>query len=413
MEALGARWVMPLALLVAVGGPGRARARPVSFGDARVRAEHLSPDVRVAERRVAVSRAQVDVAGTLANPTLSVQSAARTAHLGTSISIPLPLFGQRGTTIAAARADANVSAHEASLTQSEARSRATLAWIDLWEAQEQARLLGLAMADAEHLAAIASERFDAGSGPRVDAVRTRAGRARAQADLASAQAGTHAAAVRLCPWLDEEPTGELSAEGAIGYPRQLPALPVLMQWQAEHPALRRDGAQISAAEARVRAEQRLRWPIVNVDIGVNQFDPTLSGPDFIGGLSFELPLLSQRAGAIGRARSERTLASAVANADLLELRAELEAAYEEAQGAAAQLQALHTDVVPALLEARQMTEESYRSGRVDLLRLLETQRALLESQIAEVAALAAFGRALAALERATGRRLDIGVADAR
>jgi outer membrane protein TolC len=97
----------------------------------------------------------------------------------------------------------------------------------------------------------------------------------------------------------------------------------------------------------------------------------------------------------------------------LHLRALLEAAYREAEGASAQLQALRSDVVPALLEARQMTEESYRSGRVDLIRLLETQRALLESQVAEVAALAAWGRALAELERASGRRLDAGVADAR
>ena len=95
------------------------------------------------------------------------------------------------------------------------------------------------------------------------------------------------------------------------------------------------------------------------------------------------------------------------------MRADLEAAYREAEGARAQLLALHRDVVPALLEARQMTEESYRSGRVDLIRLLETQRALLESQIAEIDANASFGRALADLERAAGVRIDAGANHAR
>jgi cobalt-zinc-cadmium efflux system outer membrane protein len=413
MKALCARWVLLLVGLLWLGEPARVQAKPVRFGDARALAERFAPDVRVAERRVDVSRTQVDVAGTLANPTFSVQSATRTAHLGTAVSVPLPLFGQRGTAIDAARAEVDVSGHEAGVAQGEARFSATLAWIDLWEAQERARLLAIASEDAERLLAIASERFDAGSGPRVDVVRTRAGRAHAQADVASAQASVLAAAVRLSPWLGENQQSALSAEGAIGYPAELPALPALQQQQAEHPALRRDRAQMSAAEARVRAEQRLRWPIVNAQLGVNQLDPTVPGADFIGGLSFELPLLSQRGGTIARARSEGVLAAAAADADLLHLRADLEAAYREAQGAAAQLQALHADVVPALLEARQMTEESYRSGRVDLIRLLETQRALLESQIAEVAAVAAWGRALADLERATGTRLDQRVADAR
>ena len=40
---------------------------------------------------------------------------------------------------------------------------------------------------------------------------------------------------------------------------------------------------------------------------------------------------------------------------------------------------LATDVLPALTEVRRMTEEGYRDGRIDLLRLLDAQRVLLES----------------------------------
>jgi outer membrane protein TolC len=53
-------------------------------------------------------------------------------------------------------------------------------------------------------------------------------------------------------------------------------------------------------------------------------------------------------------------------------------------------------------EARAMTQDAYLAGRVDLLRLLEAQRALLEAQLAEVEATAAWGRALADVERAAG-----------
>jgi outer membrane protein TolC len=55
-----------------------------------------------------------------------------------------------------------------------------------------------------------------------------------------------------------------------------------------------------------------------------------------------------------------------------------------------------------------MTEEGYRDGRVDLLRLIDAQRARLESRVAEVEAEAAWERALAEVERAAGVRLDRG-----
>ena len=49
-----------------------------------------------------------------------------------------------------------------------------------------------------------------------------------------------------------------------------------------------------------------------------------------------------------------------------------------------------------------MNEEGYRDGRVDLLRLLDAQRARLETRIAVVEAEAAWQRALADVERAAG-----------
>jgi cobalt-zinc-cadmium efflux system outer membrane protein len=405
-----------LCALIWVSAPGLAWATPVRFTEARERAVRLAPLVQAAGKRIGIARAQVRVAGTLANPTLSVQSATRTVGLGTWVTVPLPLFGQRGTAVDAAEADVGVSARELSMAQNEARFFATVAWIELWAAQERAHLLDGAAADTEHLLAVTQERFDAGSVPRVDVVRARAGSARAKADLASAQASVRSAALRLTPFLGVEPSDdtELRAEGVIEYAAELPELPTLLRRQVEHPALRRDRAQISAADAHLRSEQRQRWPIVNVDIGANQFDQTdPGGPDVFGGLSFELPILNQRGGDIERAEAERALAESEAVGNSRLLRADLEAAYRDAQGALGQQEALHGDVVPALLEARKMTEEGYRSGRIDLLHLLDTQRALIESQLAEVDANAAFGRALAELERAAGVRLDAGGERAR
>jgi cobalt-zinc-cadmium efflux system outer membrane protein len=49
-----------------------------------------------------------------------------------------------------------------------------------------------------------------------------------------------------------------------------------------------------------------------------------------------------------------------------------------------------------------MTEGGYRDGRVDLLRVLDAQRAVLEARLAALEARATWQRALAELERAIG-----------
>ena len=67
---------------------------------------------------------------------------------------------------------------------------------------------------------------------------------------------------------------------------------------------------------------------------------------------------------------------------------------------------LREQVLPSIQEASQMTEEGYQSGRVDLIRVLEARRTLIESRIAETTASATLGRAWADLERALGADLE-------
>ena len=118
-----------------------------------------------------------------------------------------------------------------------------------------------------------------------------------------------AAAARLAIVMGTGDGGRAGRRRAAGARRHAvidwPRLDALL---AEHPALARDRAQVAAAAAHVRAERRLRWPIVNADVVVNIHDPTLPGTDVIGGVSFDAPVLSLRGGAIARARAEQALA---------------------------------------------------------------------------------------------------------
>jgi len=404
-----------VAVSASTAAPGRAHAaaaRPVTFAEARAAGEAAAPDVALAAGRDQIARAQVGVAGALANPTVGATTARETAKLGVSLSVPLPLFGQRETAVTAARGDADAAALDVEAARADGRFAASIAWLDLWEAQERARLLAEAASDAERVATIADEKFKAGTAPRVDVLRTAADRARARADAAFAAASVPAASARLAVTIGEVGSGPLGAEGGPGLGRAQLDPATLAQVLPAHPALRRDRARIEAAAAHVRAEQRLRWPIINGELAVNWHDPTLTGTDVIGGLSLEAPVLSLRGGAIARARAEQALAETSAALEARRLEADLADAYGRAEGAGARARSLATDVLPALEEVRRMTEEGYRDGRVDLLRLIDAQRARLESRIAEVEAEAAWERALAEVEHAVGVDLYRGGAHA-
>jgi outer membrane protein TolC len=183
---------------------------------------------------------------------------------------------------------------------------------------------------------------------------------------------------------------------------------------ARHPALERDRAQQGAATERVNLERRLRFPIVSAELIVNQWDPTLTDAqgvahtDVIGGAAFELPVLDQRGGSIARAERQAELADATTSLDAAHLRADLADAYHRTLAGAQRARQLGRYALPAMEEARAMTEESYRAGRADLVRVLEAHRAVLELRLAEREAIASWSRSFADLERALGDSLEQG-----
>src|SRR5262245_36121540 len=126
----------PLLALVVLQAP-----RPVSFAEARAAAERLAGEVVVSEHKVDVAHADVDVAGALANPAVSLLSSDTTFRLSAGISVPLPLFGQRAAAVRAAQADLEVARLDVQVVRNDARWSASVAWIDLWLAQQRARVL--------------------------------------------------------------------------------------------------------------------------------------------------------------------------------------------------------------------------------------------------------------------------------
>jgi outer membrane protein TolC len=91
-------------------------------------ADRNAAELAVARAHVEAARADVQVAGTLATPTLTVLTAQKTARLPASVSQPLPLLGQRGAAVRAAEADADAARRDERVAGLDARWGATTAW---------------------------------------------------------------------------------------------------------------------------------------------------------------------------------------------------------------------------------------------------------------------------------------------
>jgi outer membrane protein TolC len=106
------------------------------------------------------------------------------------------------------------------------------------------------------------------------------------------------------------------------------------------------------------------------------------------------------------------LAEATSSLDAAHLRADLADAFHRTRAGASRARTIGRSALPAMEEARAMTEESYRAGRADLVRVLEAERAVLDLRLAEREAIAAWSRSFADLERAVGASLRAPGADA-
>lgn len=400
-EAARSRCSLVLALLIAL--PCGASAPPLTLSEARRLAADAAPDVQLAGLRIESARHDIGLAQTWANPTLSVGTGLRSAKLSTGVALPLELFGQRGTAVDAASADLETLVREAQVVRADARWAATLAWLDLWEAQARERLLTTASSDAAQLEAIATAKLEAGAGSKLDLLRAQAEARRAAADANAFAHLAQAASARLEALIG---TPHASTLGAPDFEFAPADLAPLLASLAKHPVAQRDRASLSAADAHLEAERRLRWPTLSAQLTVTQFDPSLTGPDVIGGVSFELPVFNLRGASIAKSQVQRQTASVVQELDERRLRAAITDAWERSVGTHLQLTALHEQVIPSLEEARTLTDEAFRLGTVDLLRVLDARRALLDNRLAELAASSAWARAMADLERATGLHFD-------
>lgn len=397
------------AALVAIGSGALSAESPrdptLTLDEALERALRSSPRLAGAQEAVAAAAARREQADVWPNPELSVASegfagnAELTGFDGAESSVeitqPLPL-GQRRRQRAVAGAELLGIEADAVAELAAVRAGVTADFYRVLAAQRRVALTEELAALAAQVAASVAVRVDAGKVPPAEAARARVPVVEARISLVRAEQQLAAARQALSArW------GGLEAPAVVGDLDALappPQMSDLLPMLPETAVLAVPLAEVKRREAVLVLERRLGWPEVAVTAGRRREEPT-GAEGWNAGVAVELPLFDRNRDGVRAAEHElrrsqheveRVRADAVA--DLAAARAALAAAWEQAR-----LEA--DDAVPAAEQAFRAVEIAYREGKLDLLEVLQAQRALFETRLGLLDALEAYHTAGAELQR--------------
>ena len=371
----------------------------MTLADALSRAE-ASPDLLIARAAQAVAERSIAVIQKPQSPTLTTSTHSVTARLGLSLAAPVRWGGQRSAALDVVRAERDAAAAAAGAAANRAREEVTAAWLRLAADEE---LEKLALARVERLGRTADavkDLFDAGRVPRVDVVKTKAEVATAQADVFLASAERRAASSALAFLVGAVPTADIVATGERPMPASVAGLSTFLAKATTSAEFQAAEARGRAAAARVTKAKREGLPALTFEGGADFQDPTQEGTDKHVSLGLTIPIGSHAVVSVSKAEMDRDAAER--SRLLKSVESETVSTWNRLEAARQRFEALERSTIPATLEAAELGRVAYREGRLDLLRLLESERALLDVQASRIEAWLTWGTQWASLERLVG-----------
>jgi cobalt-zinc-cadmium efflux system outer membrane protein len=185
----------------------------------------------------------------------------------------------------------------------------------------------------------------------------------------------------------------------------LPSLEELYPRLEIHPSRRRAAAESTTAAWRAREARAARVPDLQLGAGVRHL-ADVDGTGLLFAVSLPLPIWNPMGGAVEAAEAERAAATARERQTALEMRVELNNAYERFAAAVSAWEGVRDRIRPAAEEALRLIIEGYRSGRLSYLEVQEGQQSLLEAEEILIKASAEVWRTAAKLERLVGVSLE-------
>ncbi|MDE2925949.1 MAG: TolC family protein [Acidobacteriota bacterium] len=347
-------------------------------------------DLDAAQAAIDARAGSTRQAGLSPNPVLSLQtenwrfygnpgfSASRDLDLFAWVSVPIETARKRTRRVELAEADERIAEYERQLAAWRIRQNVKKAYWNALATVSDVKMLERSRKTLERLEDYHEVRVRLGATAEVDLIKVRVEVGRSALALFGAEMEVSRAKIAV---LEAMGIAELSTGFEL---RQPDAWPVDVSWDNAAARLTAETAlghrveillgraRVERARAAVELQRSLARPDVRPYVGykrTNEFNT------LVGGISIPLPVRDDNAGRIGEALAEVRRREAALRAAEASIAAEVAAAVETVQRRSEMLRSMETGVLDRARETSRIALAAYQEGGVELLDVLDAQRA--------------------------------------
>ena len=378
-------------------------------------ARHLSPDLAARALDTEAAQARVEIAGSLADPTLRITSdeidrtsGPRQNKMLFTVEQEFPLWGKRDLRRDQASADVARTQADARTTEAELIEKVKVAFAQYYQADQAIRTTEDLHRVVHDMARVARDRYAQGRGSQQEVYKAEVEITRLSTEIVRLEANRHAAMARLNALLARP------IDAPLARPVKLRVLPseaaltpaALMQRAlAGNPTLAGGDAQIAAAAAGKQLADKSWYPDVMLKAGA--IDRTGNGPNgYLAEIGLRVPLqwglheAQQREAAaqVGAAQARRQGLE-------LQIQSELGAFAADLVGSRKTGDLIRTQLLPQSQALLRSGPAGYGLGRAELVDVLRAEHDLANLRIELLSAEFDQQRQLAAIERLIGSDL--------
>jgi outer membrane protein, heavy metal efflux system len=379
----------------------------LSAQDAVAYALSHRPELRAANDRVSASERLRSQAGLIPNPRLLFRKEDFVDHLNVGENSQtywegsqlLETSGKRGGRVAVAQQGMEQSRLQAEL---ERRQIVLNVRESYWKAKAAQSLATLYAQDSDYFRQVIEyheARFREGKIAEVDLLRVRLQGEQIRAAAANAKLDSEKALLMLAEEMNAAPNSSwvLSESfDTLEEPKPLPPGTDATSLRVEDQLAQQ---AITGAEAQTRLQKANGRPDLLLTGGYKR-DVDIDTP--VAGVQFDLPLFNRNQGAVAAAHAEEDAAREDYQAMRNRLAAELELAHREYEIRRDQYLQTFKPLREQAIEISDISRAAYQAGGLDLLRMLDAERARVDAELSYVRALEGFHLSVAALNYAEG-----------
>jgi len=428
MKQTTKRWIGSLASLAlglapqvaAAQGPTSSDDRPLTVEQAYELARARSPMLRAAGAIADAAATREASAGLPPDPMLQV-GIMNFSVPGFDTDMPtsmvpsvqamqmLPWFGKLDLSERIAEQTTGMARASSDETWWEVRSRTAMAFYMIYEADRQLAVMRETLGLLNDFEQVAKAMYSAGEGRQSDVLRAGVEVARMDAEIRRMEAMRTSAVARLNGILDRPSGTPVPALALSPLPLEVASADTLRAWaEATRPMLERGRTGVAQARTRFDLARKVIWPDPVVGFQYGQRGSNM-GTERMGSamIGFSIPIFARSRQL--RMRDEAAAMEAMAQADLADMRARVDARIGELLAELERTRTLvelyRTEVLPQARANVESSFSSYRVGAVDFMTLVDAQMTVNAYDQELYGLLAEYGRSVAELEMTIGREL--------